>query len=220
MKYIFLSLQHWPRKQNFRKPGKNQSSYPFATQHVWDKVLEAGSQNLKASFSPFVVDQHRVMRKFWTLEAFTELPRCASSFIFCTFFSFLTEGKFDWTCLHFALFSPFHFSFHWTSSLCIQPRIKGSVCKPWIWLREKLGGFVYTLHFFLEKSWLDVFTFCTFLREKLIGHAFCTFSMLIGRVYILHFFNVDWTCLHFAFFWERKLMGQSYILREKLIGQT
>ena len=88
-------------------------------------------------------------------------------------FSFLTERKVDWTCLHFALFSPFHFSFHRTSSLCIQLRIKGSVCKPWTWMREKLVGHVYTLHFFkvdltclyfaLFQSWLDMFTFCTFL---------------------------------------------------------
>ena len=178
-----------------------------------------------------MVDQHRVMRKFWTLEAFTELPRCASSFIFCTFFSFLTEGKFDWTCLHFALFSPFHFSFHWTSSLCIQPRIKRSVCKPWIWLREKLVGHVYILHFFERKvdwtcilhffnvdwtclhfalfqCWLDMFTFCIFLREKVDGT-------------ILHFERkVNWTNLNFALCLGEKLMGNVYILREKMIGHV
>ena len=164
------------------------------------------------------------MRKFWTLEAFTELPLCASSLTFCTFFLFLAERKFDWTCLHFALFSPFHFSFHWTSSLCIQPRIKGSVCKAWTWLREKLIGHVYILHFFngdwtyLHFALFSSFHFSfhwasplciqlrikgsvckpwTWLREKLAGH-----------VYILHVFLGE------------KLMGHAYILREKMIGHV
>ena len=78
-----------------------------------------------------------------------------------------------------------------------------------------------------------MFTFCTFLREKLIGHAFCTFSMLIGHVYILHFLRekvdgtilhferkVNWTNLNFALCLGEKLMGNVYILREKMIGHV
>ena len=103
-------------------------------------------------------------------------------FTFCTFLSI-------------SLFLSLNFFF-------VHPASHKRLCLQTLDLAERKVGWtcLYFALFFLEKSWLDVFTFCTFLREKLIGHAFCTFSMLIGRVYILHFFNVDWTCLYFAFF--------------------
>ena len=192
----------WPRKKDFRKPGKR-PSYLFATQHVWDKFL--GSQNLKATFSPFAVDQHRVMRKFWTLEAFTELPLCASSFKFCTFFFFDWEKS--WldmftfcTFLSISLFLSPNFFF-------VHPASHKRLCLQSLDLDERKVGWT-CLYFALFQSWFDMFIFCTFLREKLMENFYILREKLIGRVYILLFFE------------REKLMGNFYISREKMIGHV
>ena len=155
---FFLQLNK--PKQDFRKPAKKKlSSYPFARQHVWDKILEAGSQNLKASFSPFAVDQHRVMRKFWTLEAFTELPLCASSLTFCTFFFFDWEKS--WldmftfcTFLSISLFLSLNFFF-------VHPASHKRLCLQTLALDERKVGWT-CLYFALFQSWFDMFIFFTF----------------------------------------------------------
>ena len=145
------------------------------------------------------------MRKFWTLEAFTELPLCASSFKFCTFFFFDWEKS--WlnmftfcTFLSISLFLSPNFFF-------VHPASHKRLCLQTLDLDERKVGWT-RLYFALFQSWFHMFIFCTFLREKLMENFYILREKLIGRVYILLFFE------------REKLMGNVYISREKMIGHV
>ena len=123
----------------------------------------------------------------------------------CTFFFFDWEKS--WldmftfcTFLSISLFLSLNFFF-------VHPASHKRLCLQTLDLAERKVGWT-CLYFALFQSWFDMFKFCTFLREKLMENFYILREKLIGRVYILLFFE------------REKLMWNVYISRKKMIGHV